>query len=242
MVKLLTRGDDAGSCQGANFAIQQCISAETLKNVSVMVPGPAFCEAAEMLLAWQGGIDIGLHVTLNSEWDEHKWSPVSSSSKSLQDEQGWFTPSPAVLNERGFILDEAVDEIRAQLAAARAAGLRIDYLDEHMGVGWLPGLRQEMHKLAEDEGLITLGRFNFVESVAPARFFDYVGGLSPGTYVWVTHPGVQDDTMNQFLHAGLQPGQIASERDAERLLLTSEEFRSRIEDGLFSVGRFSEAQ
>ncbi|MEZ0326849.1 MAG: ChbG/HpnK family deacetylase [Fimbriimonas sp.] len=241
MVKLITRGDDAGSCDGANRAIQECISAGTLKNVSLMVPGPAFEAAAEMLRRHMDSIDIGLHVTLNSEWETFKWGPVSSDVPSLKDEGGWFTLSPGVLQERAFVLEEALREVRAQIAKARAAGLRLDYLDEHMGIGWLPGLRDGLHQIAKEERLRTLETFDFLPNPPTEGFLDYLSRLDEGPYVYVTHPGVDDATMNRFVHMGLEPGQIARERDAERLLLTSPPFKEAMAEGIFSVCRFSEA-
>ena len=41
-----------------------------------------------------------------------------------------------------------------------------------------------------------------------------------GTYVLITHPGFDDPEMRRFGHAGLEPGQVARERDAERQALT----------------------
>jgi hypothetical protein len=43
---------------------------------------------------------------------------------------------------------------------------------------------------------------------------------APGTYVLVTHPGFDDPEMRRFWHGGMEPGQVARERDAERLALT----------------------
>ena len=74
-IRLITRGDDAGSCEAANRAILEACERGVLRNVSVMVPGPAF-EAAARLLADRPEICLGLHATLNAEWEEVRWGPV----------------------------------------------------------------------------------------------------------------------------------------------------------------------
>jgi predicted glycoside hydrolase/deacetylase ChbG (UPF0249 family) len=240
MIELITRGDDIGSCHAANVAVIECVAAGTLKNVSVMVPGPSFAEAAAMILPHMSAIDVGLHVTLNSEWDTYKWGPVSTDVPSLIEPNGCFTASPAILDERGFILEEALREARAQIHRARDAGLRLDYLDEHMGVGWLPGLRDGLHQIAAEEGLQTLESFDFLWDVPKTGFLDYIHRLDHGRYVYVTHPGTIDETTVGFTHIGLERGEVAAERDRERRLLTSTEFSQAIQDGLFTVRRFSE--
>jgi predicted glycoside hydrolase/deacetylase ChbG (UPF0249 family) len=153
-IQLCTRGDDAGCCVAANRAVEQAAKFGILKNLSVMVPGPAFEDAAARLRDIKN-VSLGLHVTLNSEWERVRWGPVLSAAKvpALVDSSGYFTPTPKHLNDREPPLEQMVAEVRAQLHKARAAGMRIDYIDEHMGVGWVRGLRQEIIQLADREGL-----------------------------------------------------------------------------------------
>ena len=75
-IQLCTRGDDAGCCRAANRAVAEAARFGILKNISIMVPGPAFDDAARSLGKIKG-ICIGLHVTLNAEWPRTKWGPVS---------------------------------------------------------------------------------------------------------------------------------------------------------------------
>lgn len=69
-VRVLTRGDDYGSCSSANRAILECVQGGLLRNVSVLACGPAFDPVP---LTKLHDIDVGLHLCLSSEWDEAKW-------------------------------------------------------------------------------------------------------------------------------------------------------------------------
>ena len=75
-IRLITRGDDSGSAITANEAIRDAFTRGILRNTSVMVPGPFFREAAEMLGPLSPALCIGLHVTLNAEWDDLRWGPL----------------------------------------------------------------------------------------------------------------------------------------------------------------------
>ena len=81
---------------------------------------------------------LGLHVTLNAEWDAVKWPPVLARERvsSLVDERGYFWPTPDEAQRHGAREDEMLAEIEAQLARMRGAGLTVSYIDEHMGVSW----------------------------------------------------------------------------------------------------------
>jgi len=221
-IRLVTRGDDAGSCHSANRAILEACDKGILRNASVMVPGPAF-EAAAAMFA-DTGICLGLHVTLNAEWETVKWGPVLPVEQvpSLVDEHGHFFNSPRALHERNPDVDQMVAEVQAQLERARQYGLPVSYLDEHMGVGRLPGLRERLAALAQREGLVDAHPIPSLPHVADApgdqvdKWIARLAHAAPGTYVLVTHPGYDEDDMRQLWHSPQKPGEVARERDGER--------------------------
>jgi hypothetical protein len=197
-----------------------------LKNISVMVPGPAF-DAAVLLLKDLKGVSLGLHVTLNAEWDPIKWGPVLPRDQvpSLVDAKGYFHPAPMVMHQRGFSVDEAMAEVAAQLADARAQGLNIEYLDEHMGVGWLPGLGDALAELSQREGLVYAPKLpgfpGGPEHVDPVcRFFGSLDAAAPDTYLIVTHPSFDSEEMRLCCAEGTPPGEVGRERERDRRLLT----------------------
>lgn len=245
-LRLITRGDDAGSCHAANHAILEACERGIVRNVSLMAPGPAFDEAAQ-LFRNRPELCLGLHVTLNAEWEEATWRPVLPVARvpSLLDENGDFTSSPLVLHQRGFGLDEAMAEVRAQLGKARAHGLNIQYLDEHMGVGWLGDLRERLAALCEREGLVDA---HPIASLPPAktqshdlveRWSAQVQAASPGAYVLVTHPGQDDEEMRRFYTAGQQAGEVARERDAERRALCDPRWPRLLHEAGVELARYA---
>ncbi len=228
-VRLIARADDAGSCRTANMAIMECVEAGLALNVGVMACAPFFDEAAEML-AGRKDVCVGLHATINAEWDEVKWGPVLSPERvpTLVDAGGHFHRTPNVTHEHGGKADEVIAEIEAQFASARAAGLRIAYLDEHMGFGWLPGVRERLDALMRREGLLEGGRGFQGLPPSPWRYEDRADDLiarlevaGPGTYLIVAHPGHDTEEMRRLGHAGLAPGQVAREREGDTQMLTS---------------------
>ncbi len=228
-VHLIARAADAGSCHTANLAIMECVEAGLTLNVGVMACAPFFDEAAAML-AGRKDVCVGLHATINAEWDDVKWGPVRPVERvpSLVDAAGHFHRTPNITRERGDRADEVIAEIEAQLARARAAGLRIAYLDEHMGFGWLPGVRERLDALMQREGLLEGGRgYNHLPP-SPWRYEDRADDLiarleaaGPGTYLIVAHPGHDTDEVRRLGHAGLASGQVAREREGDTQMLTS---------------------
>lgn len=228
-IRLVARADDAGSCRSANEAIRQTVSEGIVRNVSVMAVGPAFEEAAEMLRGLEG-VCVGLHATINAEWDEVKWPPVLPRRRvrSLVDESGCLLASPRLNHQRGADPDELLAEIEAQLGRMRAAGLNVEYFDEHMGFDWLDGVADRLAEFARRERLLrgrgTVGRLPKVsgEFDDPAdELTARLAAAGPGAYLVVAHPGLDAADMRRFGHAGLAAGEVARRRDAERRMFIS---------------------
>jgi len=89
-IKLVVRADDIGSCHTANLACIQVYREGIARSVEVQVPCPWFNEAARMLRE-NPGYDVGVHLTLTSEWENYKWGPLTQ-APSLVDAQGHFFP------------------------------------------------------------------------------------------------------------------------------------------------------
>src|ERR1043165_8928514 len=78
--------------------------------------------------------DLGLHLTLTSEWINLRWGPVSSRDRvsSLLDKDGYFylTETDAAAHADPKQVEM---EIMAQIERARALGIQPTHLDSHMG-------------------------------------------------------------------------------------------------------------
>jgi predicted glycoside hydrolase/deacetylase ChbG (UPF0249 family) len=96
-----------------NDAVLDAASSGLVRNISVMVPGPSFAHAAERLRS-RGDLCLGLHVTLNAEWERVRWRPLSPRAEvpSLVDSGSYFPSHPIFFHEQGSSVDEMMIEIR----------------------------------------------------------------------------------------------------------------------------------
>lgn len=146
--------DDLGMCPCANRAFLDLARRGLVSCGSVMVPCPAFREIAEAGAA-DPSLDLGVHLTLTSEWDAYRWRPISTASPAsgLLDPEGYMWRDVASLR-RHLVPEAAEAELRAQVEAALAAGLRPSHLDAHMAAAMLPELLDCHVRLAREYRLV----------------------------------------------------------------------------------------
>jgi len=92
-----------------------------------MVPGPWAREAASRYR----GEDVGVHLTVNAEYDLVRWGPLTH-APSLLDGDGGFPRTVDDLAEHADI-DELRRECRAQLERAIFWGFDVSHLSSHLG-------------------------------------------------------------------------------------------------------------
>src|SRR5207249_6536427 len=133
-VSLIIRTDDIGMSHSVNMAMQKLVSTGMPVSVSVLFACPWYQEAVE-ILKQHPNVSVGIHLALNSEWKNYRWGPVSGSAAvpSLVDENGFFFPSSEALHQHNPQVAEVEKELRAQIDRALRSGVKIDYVDEHMG-------------------------------------------------------------------------------------------------------------
>jgi predicted glycoside hydrolase/deacetylase ChbG (UPF0249 family) len=124
---LIVNCDDLGSTRSANVAIYEAMRDGLATSASLMVPCPWARDAAAMYR----GEDVGVHLTLNSEWDTYRWGPITH-SPSLLDGDGGFPRTVEDVWDHAD-LDEVRKECRAQIERAIYWGFDISHLDAHMG-------------------------------------------------------------------------------------------------------------
>ncbi len=83
--------DDLAMCHGANRAYLELAASGLVTSGSVIVPCPWFREIAEAACG-DPGLDLGVHLTLTSEWAHYRWRPLSTISRAsgLIDGDGYF--------------------------------------------------------------------------------------------------------------------------------------------------------
>jgi hypothetical protein len=222
MTRIVTRADDFGSFKTANKAIVDCVNDGIVKNVSIMVVTDYWREASTVLTGKD--ICLGLHFCINAEWTDIDWKPISPTEQvlSLVNENGCFRTN--IREQEHASLDEIMLECKAQLELARSEGLNIEYLDTHCGFEWFNEgeLRNRLNVFCKKEGLVYNGIIDFERLSSPkTRDIDgYVGSiknLSPDkTYLWIGHPCYPVVEIQNVMHPGLEPGDVANDRDLQR--------------------------
>src|SRR5437016_7148531 len=93
-VYLIIRTDDAGMSHSVNMGLQRLIDARLPISVSVMFPCPWYQETVEILKR-HPEVAVGIHLTLNSEWRNYRWGPVTGREAvpTLVDSNGYFFQS-----------------------------------------------------------------------------------------------------------------------------------------------------
>ncbi len=249
-LRLITRGDDAGLLPCANRAIFDAVKAGMLKNISFLTPAPAFEQAATCFAA-VSDLCFGVHITLTAEWRSLRWGPVAPHEQvpTLVDDEGLFAAGVVDLYQRGIDPDEVEIEVRAQLAKARAAGLNIRYFDDHMAFGSLPGMRQRLERIAEQDELIFTRQY--VKRLPVFDDLNYLDGpecllavlqrADPDTYLLAGHPMYPDPEAMSLCTCNNQPGAVARRRDEQRKMFMDPRVIGYIKDHDISVISFTEA-
>ncbi|MEO8232255.1 MAG: ChbG/HpnK family deacetylase [Ignavibacteriota bacterium] len=162
---LLIRCDDMGMSHAVNTAFKELIETGLVFSASVMFPCPWYQEAVD-LLKLHPEITVGIHLTLNAEWKNYRWGPIAGRDKvpSLVDKDGYFFPSRATFFANNPKADQIEIELRAQIERAINSGIKISYLDYHMGTA-VEKLehRAIVEKLAKEYGLAISRYFGEVD-------------------------------------------------------------------------------
>jgi len=213
--------DDVGMCHGANAAFEELSRLGAITCGAVMVPCPWFREAAE-LAGRDPRLDLGVHLTLTSEWATYRWAPISTVSRSsgLIDESGNFWRRLPLLAPK--VVPEAAEaEMRAQIERALSAGIDVTHLDTHMGAALLPQLLEIYLRLGREYRLPVLFPRNLrdytsvldFEGVSLERYFELLGKLEAEGWPLVDHfrmspwaPQEDTDRVYRELVARIPPG------------------------------------
>jgi hypothetical protein len=242
-IPILIRCDDIGMCHSVNMAAKQVLETGMTVSMSVMVPCPWFSEAVEMLKQYKN-VSIGIHLTLNSEWKQYRWGPVSGAKAvpSLVDSSGNFFPSRSKLFGNDPSLTEIESELRAQIEKAMNAGLKLDYLDYHMSAAvQTVQTRAIVEKLAaeyklgisryyDEKGIE--GWYFALPADKPDSMLVKLKTLQPGgTNLFVIHVGLDSPEMSAMEDLNpFGPKEMSKHRYAELNGLLSPAFQQLLRD------------
>jgi len=249
---LIIHADDLGVAHSVNQATFQALDKGSVSSASIMVPCPWFPEVAAWAKEHQDK-DLGIHLTLTSEWQAYEWGPVApvDQVKSLVDATGflWDGAQEAASNIKP---EEAEREARAQIERARKAGVNITHLDSHMGTFFTPQLfpiyvklgreyqvpiflprdpraTAAMLQLLKDEMLVDAWGMASTAVSADnwAGFYEkYISALKPGVTVMIVHLGLDESELRGVMTEKAPFGSAWRQRDFD--VMSSPRFRDAL--------------
>ena len=256
---LILHADDLGVAHSVNAASFDALDKGVISSASIMMPTPWVTEVATYARAHPNA-DLGLHLTLTSEWLTYRWGSVESKDKvpSLLDSTGTFPSevAPVVAKAKPA---EVERELRAQVERALALGIRPTHLDSHMGALFTtPELMATYAKVAHDYRLPFLA-MKYTPGGAPmplsakdivldavivagpdvprdqwkAFYLNAIANLKPGLTEIIVHLG-HDDAELQAVTVDHEPyGSAWRQRDYE--VVTSAELKKALQDHKVTV-------
>lgn len=250
--RLIIRADDMGSFRSANIACLEGYKNGIETSIEVMVTTAWFPEAARMLRE-NPGVDVGLHFTITSEWDNVKWRPLTH-CPSLVDENGYFWPMMTPrkgyegrsITENKWNLAEIEQEARAQIELALKNIPHISHISGHMGsLAFAPEVEELMKRLSKEYNLplVDSGNafekygLNYVRYDGPtgtsaekeASLIRTLEKLEAGkSYMFLDHPALNNEEMQTVGHIGYE--NVAVDRQGVTDIFTSDKVKQVIKD------------
>ncbi|HZQ94118.1 MAG TPA: polysaccharide deacetylase family protein [Candidatus Sulfotelmatobacter sp.] len=263
---LIIHADDLAVAHSEDAASFDALDRHAATSASIMVPCPWLTEVAAYAKAHPDA-DLGLHLTVTSEWKTYRWGPVGSKDKvpSLLDSEGylWADNDPATKNIKA---DEAEREIRAQIEKAKAMGIRPTHVDSHMGEFFeRPDLLGVYLKVARENKLPFLAALmpdtpkelssqlspndivldHVVMAYPEVRagdwqkfYLDAVKNLKPGLTEFIVHLAHDDAEMQAITTGHPDYGSAWRQRDYD--VITSPEFKKALQDNHVILIRWSD--
>ncbi len=172
---LIIHSDDIGVSHSTNLASFLAMKVGMVNSGSIMMPCPWVAEVAAEVQK-NPDLDLGLHLTLTSEWKYMKWGPVAPLDQvsSLVDSLGFFYEDCVTFSNHAKVAEIEI-ELRAQIDQAIKMGIQPTHLDTHMGclVFTSPEIFGIYLKLGREYKMpVMLGRF-FLQTM-PKTFKDLI--------------------------------------------------------------------
>ena len=248
---VIIHADDFGMASAVNGAIIAAWDHTAISSASLMIPTAGFEEAAAYARD-KPGLDIGIHLTLTSEWCYYRWRPLNELKHvpTLVDKSGYFWSSRESFAHSASVADLA-REMHMQIDIALGSGLRPTHIDCHM---WAVNGRTDLERcfanIAREYSLpVALPKSRWTENLGVPRnellldgiieltaplpdnewlpyYARRLRGLSPGVYQLVVHPGFNNADLQSIAHGCAGWGATWRQRDFNMLM--SREFRRAI--------------
>jgi len=227
---LILNCDDLGSSHAANVGVYEALREGVATSATLMVPCPWARDAAHRYL----GEDVGVHLTLNAEWDRYRWGPITQ-APSLLDGDGGFPRTLEDLWDHGDI-DEVRRECRAQVERAILYGFDVSHLDSHMGALQLRAEFFDVYlELAVDFGLplrLSGGSTESLIGFPFRRLATEAGVVFPDHFVYVRGVGSRSSLQQALfdLAPGVTEAYVHPAADTPELRALAPDWAGRVDD------------
>lgn len=246
--RLIVRGDDMGFSHSADVALIKSYRQGIQTSIEVIAPSPWFPETVKMLQQ-NPRADVGLHFAITSEWDNVKWRPLTDCA-SLKNSDGYFYPmlyknknypGQAVL-DHAYQLADIEKELRAQIELIKKYIPQVSHVSGHMGsTAFTPEVKELVLRIGKEYNLpmvdagaattpISYTGFPFRNKTTEERidaFIAMLDKLEDGkTYVFVEHPGIDNDELRAISHIGYED--VAQGRQDVTTIFTSEKVKAAL--------------
>lgn len=244
-INLIVRVDDMGCSHATNTGILETFEKGIATSVEVMVPTPWYPEAIAMLKK-RPDIDVGIHLTLTSEWTNMKWRPVTHVT-SIVDDHGYFypmvwpndlMPDNSIL-ENEWSLADIEKELRAQIEIIKKDLPDVSHMSAHMGCLSMNEETKELYQKLGDEYDLDIYPEEYAVKRLPLRwdntmtpeqridlFVEAIQNLTPGNWMFVEHPAHSMPEQQAIGHP--RYNHVAYDRDAVLRVLTSDAVKNAI--------------
>ena len=251
---LIIHADDLGLSDSVNDTSMESLLKNTATSASVIMNAEKVQEIADFSKKYPK-IDLGVHLTVTSEWKFHKWGGVLSNNdiSSLLNSKNNF-----YWNKRKFTknskIKELHDELQAQVDLAISMGINVSHIDSHEGALFFdPDVFKTYLKIAENNNLLAFvpvqASVHFDESFPKPKhaiiidqffmaeagikhedmegyYLDILDNLEPGLSEIIVHFGLDDDKMKEITVDKIDYGSKWREMDYK--IFNSEKFINSI--------------
>jgi chitin disaccharide deacetylase len=264
---LIIHADDLGVAHSEDSASFDALDKGAATSASIMMPTPWVTEVTAYAKAHPDA-DLGLHLTLTSEWKSYRWGPVAPSDKvpSLLDPAGTLWSDTPLVAQHAKA-DDAEREYRAQVERALALGIHPTHLDTHMGSAIAtPDIFTAYVKVAHEyhlpflavkfpgaEGLLTAlsDKDVVLDSIVIASpsvqsdhwkdfYLSAIRNLKPGFNEMIVHLGHDDAELQAVTVDHPDYGSAWRQRDYE--VVTSAEFKKALEENHVVLVKWKDIQ
>ena len=235
---LIITCDNLGAFHAANVGCYEALREGIATTASLMVPAPWSREAVR----GYRGADVGVHLTLNAEFDCYRWSSITH-APTLHSGEGGFPRTTTDLWEHADS-EEVRRECRAQIERAIVWGFDPTHIDSHLGAMVLrpelfdvyvdlalefglplrladPSAEETagfpLRSLASDEGLLSPDRSTKLAGTdRVAAFATFVSTIEPGVTELCMQPAIDTPELHAL-------SAEAGDRIADHHILTAPE-------------------